>query len=383
MPDDEEERQRQRQQRHEIAAASASAAAAAAAGAAERVASGSGSSADEIGRLQLNLSTYTVDGDALPAHHPDRHDVVAGAADARAALQHIPADHPEAPQQLLLLEQQQQLEQQPEQQQLHEQQQQHHHQQQQRAGPGAPQQQQQQQQRARRAKQQRKLEATFAVGDLVWGEVVHSGGAGGARVRLLGHDGAVGFMPATSGPADTSAAALAPGAGAQQRGGHHRHHRHHHHGRRHHHQQHGEPQDFEPLPLGHVRAFKIVAIPDDMTHNGRGPLVSAADADADLLWARAEQAFELASEAQAPFSVTVARANGGGLLAPFLGLAGFIPFSALDKARDEQCVSLLSTLAFSLRPSCHPPLGARAPLESAERLSPCLPAFPSLHLILL
>ncbi|KIY93253.1 hypothetical protein MNEG_14709, partial [Monoraphidium neglectum] len=176
-----------------------------------------------VQQLQLNVAHYVVDGASLPADHPDHEE-------PRGALQLIPADHPEAPlaqgdeiaaaaagdaavavnvqlQPLLEEQQQEQQEQQQhEQQQEAEQQQQQQQQRTSNQRQHQPRAQQQRQQRAKSPPQQQhqtpawqlhprfgeRVEAAFAVGDTVMGEVVHNGGSGGARVRLLDHEGVIG-----------------------------------------------------------------------------------------------------------------------------------------------------------------------------------------------
>lgn len=136
-------------------------------------------------RLSLNVAhTCAVEAGALPADHPDHEP---GAAAASAALL-IPADHPD----LEISEQQAQEQQQAApaaQRQHHQPQRQHkqHPQQRRRAGgqggagrvPAHP-------------RNGELLSPAFAVGDMVWGEVVHNAGTGGARVRLLQHEGVIG-----------------------------------------------------------------------------------------------------------------------------------------------------------------------------------------------
>jgi hypothetical protein len=151
----------------------------------------------------------------------------------------------------------------------------------------------------------------------------------------------------------------------------------------------GNPDEQRGLPVGHVRAFKVGAgcwrarglegevlsrvgghpcmgglqapmhppspatprlharpqvrsIPKDMTYGGKGPLLSASDADYDLAWSRAQQAFELCRSHAETLTVRVEGHNAGGLLAPLLGLKAFIPFSAIDKAPGTACVSCWS-----------------------------------------
>jgi hypothetical protein len=288
-----------------------------AAGAADRVAAADDHAAPQhaaadaarIAQLQLNVAHVTVDGAALPADHPDHPET--GLAAARL----IPAHHPEAPQAAAAeaeaaaeaalaaaaAEEQEVA-----------------------AAPAGPSTQRkprpQQQQRARDPRFGTPLEPTFSVGDLVWGVVVHNGGMGGARVRLLHHEGVVGFMPASNEPLERRDGNRYSTAK-------------------------GKPQEQRGLPVGHVRAFKVRAaapcgrqarrrrpcarmrprmaaaphggaparaaraqaptchpsapataprhqvrdIPKDMTYGGRGPLLSASDADYDLAWLRAQQ----------------------------------------------------------------------------------------------
>jgi len=166
---------------------------------------------ERVTQLSLNVAHYTVDGASLPADHPDHEE-----PQATAAVRLIPADHPEAPQfdvasgEEIPLQQRQQQQQTEEQQQAQQQQhevsseQQQQQQQQQRphsqsgsngAGARSPhntKQQPAQLQLPRHPRFGEPLTPAFKVGDIVVGEVVHNGGSGGARVRLLEHEGVIG-----------------------------------------------------------------------------------------------------------------------------------------------------------------------------------------------
>ncbi|GBF97988.1 hypothetical protein Rsub_10662 [Raphidocelis subcapitata] len=273
------------------AAGAAAAAAVAADAAAQRSDAGD---ARRVQQLQLNVAHYTVDGAALPADHPDHEEPLAAAA---ARL--IPADHPEAPQQ----EVQQQQEQPAAAKQQHARQDQRRRRQPQARTQRDPAQQpQQQQQRARQPPRPRDprfgqpIKPEIALGDIVYGEVVSDNGTNGARVRVLNHEGIIGFVPAARYGAD----------GAR-------------------------------LPVGLVRAFKVLKVPQDMTFDGHGPLLSALDADTTLAWRRVQQAFELFGKYSDVLEVTVTGHNSGGLLAEFMGNQAFIPFSAVDKPAGGQC----------------------------------------------
>ncbi|KAI8469782.1 MAG: hypothetical protein J3K34DRAFT_422788 [Monoraphidium minutum] len=97
------------------------------------------------------------------------------------------------------------------------------------------------------------------------------------------------------------------------------------------------PKEQMGLPVGHVRAFKVYEIPYNLTFNGKGPLLSAADADYDLAWRRAHQAYELCREHCETVRLTVSDYNQGGLLADFLGLQAFVPLSQVDRPAGQAC----------------------------------------------
>lgn len=80
-----------------------------------------------------------------------------------------------------------------------------------------------------------------------------------------------------------------------------------------------------------------------MTFNGKGPLLTAADADSELRWRRATQAVDLCLDNCQTLKVEVADYNQGGLVSWFLGHKLFLPYGMLDKPSSETCVSDLDS----------------------------------------
>jgi hypothetical protein len=76
-----------------------------------------------------------------------------------------------------------------------------------------------------------------------------------------------------------------------------------------------------------------------MTFNGKGPLLSAADADGELRWRRVRQAADLCAESLQTLRVEVADHNQRGLVGWFMGHKLVLPYNMLDKPSSETCVS--------------------------------------------
>ncbi len=78
------------------------------------------------------------------------------------------------------------------------------------------------------------------------------------------------------------------------------------------------------------------AVPDDMTYNKRGPLLSASDADYALAWRRVEQLRAHCASERDSFEVSVVDYNSGGLIAALVGLKAFIPWSSMVRTRGQR-----------------------------------------------
>ncbi|KAK9843671.1 hypothetical protein WJX81_001927 [Elliptochloris bilobata] len=85
------------------------------------------------------------------------------------------------------------------------------------------------------------------------------------------------------------------------------------------------------LPVGLVREYEVVAVPDEMEYHGRGPMLSARRIDLNLLWRRADQILQTCLADKEVVRMKITEANTGGLLTTLESLPAFIPYSHVPK----------------------------------------------------
>ncbi|MEW5307522.1 MAG: hypothetical protein WDW36_009911 [Sanguina aurantia] len=153
------------------------------------------------------------------------------------------------------------------------------------------------------------------VGEVVLGKIVFSNSKG-SRVQLMDHPLYIGYCPQDQNPVDVSA--LPPNRGAAVVEG-----------------------DAQPgnraevtLPLGHVREFKVLKVPNSLSPGGNGPLLSALHHDLSLAWKRLKQAETATALSREAITVTIQGYLNDVLLTRVFGLKAIIPFSQLIPRTD-------------------------------------------------
>lgn len=77
--------------------------------------------------------------------------------------------------------------------------------------------------------------------------------------------------------------------------------------------------------------MQVIAVPDNMEINGRGPLLAANNMDTDLIWKRMMQMIDASRSMRETFKVQVHGITDRGLLVTLSGLRGFVPIGHIPK----------------------------------------------------
>ena len=85
-----------------------------------------------------------------------------------------------------------------------------------------------------------------------------------------------------------------------------------------------------PFPSVFLR-LQVSFIPQDMTSDGKGPILTCDDLDTALLWRRVRQIQEIGKKMRETIRVPVHGAVERGLLVSLSGLRGFVPISHVPK----------------------------------------------------